>query len=735
MSAKNFHRFVKPPSGGSKETVTPHLYVSGVGDSLKTPIELIHAIFEPYGELDNEQPWGAIDYPEGRRYVFVSYKNMEDSEKAYADLGNGKSLEALGGGKLYIRYAERAVEKDSKRPTEAECTSATRDVQVPGLILVEQFLSENEEAHLLNLLDSSPWEEGLSRRVQHYGVPFNYRTLMLDYNRKVNPIPVEMSKVTQKMIDFASHKRLETSSPYAGETETGIEGTIAARGTEMPLLSLGQLTVNEYEPGQGIAAHIDTYNCFGPEIFVLSLGSGVTMNMVKRREDAGENAGAEEGGGEEDEEDVTVRGDGRKRKAVWLPPRSLLVLSGEARYSWSHSIPSRLTDKVNGQLHERSRRVSLTFREALLPNSKAEHVGASKVEIDHVFRVYDNIAVHWNHTRGKRKVHWSRVKAFLEALPPGSLLADIGSGDGKYFGLNPGVVCVGCDRSWNLLQVSSEPSHETLCCDIVRLPYRDSLFDATICVAVLHHLASKDRRVAAVRELVRITRAGGRVLIQAWAKEQEENSRLAFTEQDVLVPWRLQPRFYEDKDKGKGAESGDRGRDREEEGQGESEQSRAGPCMETETQPTTTSTTGTGATSRLPSSLQSPEGPCEHVQEDERGALVFQRYCHVYRKGELEDLCSGVPGALVEQAGWDKGNWFVVLRKEECLSAVMGLPVNPVQYAHPSFESRRDVDTGKQSSTSTSTSQGNNTNHLNRSLRSVSVNNRAKKDVGVKRES
>ena len=43
--------------------------------------------------------------------------------------------------------------------------------------------------------------------------------------------------------------------------------------------------------------------------------------------------------------------------------------------------------------------------------------------------VYDDIAVHWNHTRGKRKVHWARVKDFLEALPPGSLLADVGSGD------------------------------------------------------------------------------------------------------------------------------------------------------------------------------------------------------------------------------------------------------------------------------------------------------------------
>lgn len=677
----------------------------GLGDSLQTPLELINSIFEPYGELDQSLPGGPIDCPEGKRYVFVSYTNAADAERAYTDLGNGKPIKALNGGKLHIRYAERAAEEEMRGPSVAECTSATRDVKVPGLILVENFIGEEEAQYFWNLLDSeeAPWEEGLSRRVQHYGVPFNYRTLMLDYNRKVNPIPSEMGEVTQRMIDFASKKRLEASSSSSSPsttsesgTEAGAEeGKIAERAAGMPPLSLGQLTVNEYEPGQGIAAHIDTFNCLGPEIFVLSLGGGVTMNMVKRQEGEGEGKGEGEEGGTDPSEGSTGN-----RKAMWLPPRSLLLLSGEARYSWSHAIPSRLTDTVDGQVRERQRRISLTFREALLPNDQAEFVGASSVEVDHVFRVYDNIAVHWNHTRGKRKVHWNRVKTFLEGLPAGALLADIGSGDGKYFGINPGVVCVGCDRSWNLLRVSQEPSHETLCCDLVRLPYRDSLFDATICVAVLHHLASKDRRVAAVRELVRVTRPGGRVLIQAWAKEQEANSRLTFDDQDVLVPWRLQQRFFEGKDED---EDKDKGRD------------------------------GSGAAEALlPATLQSPEGPCQHVKEDEKGALVFQRYCHVYRRGELEDLCSSVPGACVEEAGWDRGNWFVMVRKQE--SALMDLPLNPKQWGHPSFVSRKDADTGKQQAAlhDPNSGQGNDLPLLH-GLKVVEVNNRAKKDVGVKR--
>ena len=45
------------------------------------------------------------------------------------------------------------------------------------------------------------------------------------------------------------------------------------------------------------------------------------------------------------------------------------------------------------------------------------------------------------------------------------------------------------------------------------------------------------------------------------------------------------------------------------------------------------------------------------------GELVYQRYCHVYKEGELEDLCSGIPGCRVLESGFDKGNWFVLFEK------------------------------------------------------------------------
>jgi hypothetical protein len=41
-----------------------------------------------------------------------------------------------------------------------------------------------------------------------------------------------------------------------------------------------------------------------------------------------------------------------------------MLFSGEGRYGWKHAIAGRKTDKVEGELKFRKRRVSLTFRTA-----------------------------------------------------------------------------------------------------------------------------------------------------------------------------------------------------------------------------------------------------------------------------------------------------------------------------------------------------------------------------------
>lgn len=317
------------------------------------------------------------------------------------------------------------------------------------------------------------------------------------------------------------------------------------------------------------------------------------------------------------------------KKQLYLPPRSLLILSGEARYKWSHGISQRKLDKVDGELLHRARRISLTFRQVIGPGPiPSGSLVSGDIEKEHVVKVYDAIAVHWNHTRGKRKVHWHRVKEFLESLPAGSFLADIGSGDGKYFGLNPNIVTIGCDRSLRLLEVSREQTHETFACDAVKIPFLSRSFDAVICIAVLHHLATIERRFAVINELVRIAKVHGTIFLQAWALEQGQDSKRNFATQDTMVPWKLNKRF---------------------------------------TEPRTDSST------QLPS--------------DQDEILVYDRYCHVYREGELEELCSRVPFCKIVDSGWDRGNWFVQLVKIDDVRLVD----NKIECTIPNFIPRKST--------------------------------------------
>ena len=146
------------------------------------------------------------------------------------------------------------------------------------------------------------------------------------------------------------------------------------------------------------------------------------------------------------------------KKLLYLPPRSLLLMSRDARYKWEHAIVTRMTDTHNGKVLPRQLRLSLTFRTARASDgaspmplvesaeyppvwgdqrSKLKVVATPDCERDHVHAVYDAIATQWHHTRGKRGVLWPGATEFLQKLPQGSIVADVGCGDGKVSSVVP----------------------------------------------------------------------------------------------------------------------------------------------------------------------------------------------------------------------------------------------------------------------------------------------------------
>lgn len=124
--------------------------------------------------------------------------------------------------------------------------------------------------------------------------------------------------------------------------------------------NLDQLTVNEYPPGVGLSPHIDTHSAFEDEIFSLSLAGPCIMEFRRYLEGSGQPDLSMSKGMNEENPENSIN---FLRRAVYLPPRSMLLLSGEARYSWLHYIPHHKVDNVKDNLIRRaSRRVSFTLR-------------------------------------------------------------------------------------------------------------------------------------------------------------------------------------------------------------------------------------------------------------------------------------------------------------------------------------------------------------------------------------
>uniref|UniRef100_A0A4W5KMQ0 Methyltransferase type 11 domain-containing protein n=1 Tax=Hucho hucho TaxID=62062 RepID=A0A4W5KMQ0_9TELE len=84
-----------------------------------------------------------------------------------------------------------------------------------------------------------------------------------------------------------------------------------------------------------------------------------------------------------------------------------------------------------------------------------------------------------------------RVCHFLSSLEPETILADVGSWNGKYLGINPEVIAVGCDRGSTLVQICSERGIQAFVSDALSVPLRSDTFDACISIAVIHHLSTQ----------------------------------------------------------------------------------------------------------------------------------------------------------------------------------------------------------------------------------------------------
>ncbi|KAL8732350.1 MAG: hypothetical protein Q9181_003979 [Wetmoreana brouardii] len=209
-------------------------------------------------------------------------------------------------------------------------TKILKETGVPGLVLHTDFVDHDEEQQILAFLNhpnTCTWRTDLKRRTMHFGGTYcmmRPRSAGPDQPKpeivQAPPMPPELNWLVQRMVDAQIYK-----------------------DDQRPQYCI----VNEYTGSLGISAHTENFQ-FGEPVVGLSLSSPCPIRFHELVEPF----------------DGSVRS-GKAAKAqktgrtvdVELPPRSLLVMTGQSRWKWQHEIVRTAKGRGPGW-----KRVSLTFR-------------------------------------------------------------------------------------------------------------------------------------------------------------------------------------------------------------------------------------------------------------------------------------------------------------------------------------------------------------------------------------
>lgn len=173
-----------------------------------------------------------------------------------------------------------------------------------------------------------------------------------------------------------------------------------------------------------------------------------------------------------------------------------------------------------------------------------------------LIETFDEIAPHFDITRYKP---WPESKKFISTVPKGSTVLDLGCGNGRnsIYLAKEDMNVIGIDFSRALMKIARNKiewkgllSHvKFLQGDISSLPLKNDCIDAVLFIATIHHLPTPEERFKSILEVRRCLKSGGRVLVSAWAQEQEKfrdelkkseaSNEEGFEYGDVFLPWKL----------------------------------------------------------------------------------------------------------------------------------------------------------------------------------------------------
>ena len=161
-------------------------------------------------------------------------------------------------------------------------------------------------------------------------------------------------------------------------------------------------------------------------------------------------------------------------------------------------------------------------------------------------QIWDNIASSWHHLRQKQ---FQPVRDFQERYKVKGKVLEIGCGNAR--NLIPfakkNIECYGIDFSQKMIEKAKEYSKKHNLkihlkkADMKNLPYNSEYFNFVLHIASLHHLKSEDELLQALKEVKRVLKKDGIILLTVWNKLQ---LKFLLKRKHTFIPWKTKGTKY-----------------------------------------------------------------------------------------------------------------------------------------------------------------------------------------------
>ncbi|MDD3292536.1 MAG: class I SAM-dependent methyltransferase [Candidatus Pacebacteria bacterium] len=165
----------------------------------------------------------------------------------------------------------------------------------------------------------------------------------------------------------------------------------------------------------------------------------------------------------------------------------------------------------------------------------------AKYILDKTKKDYNNIALKYSQVRSKE---WREMEFLFDRVDKNDKVLDLGCANGRFYPLfeKKEADYYGIDLSSNLIKIAKDkyPQARFSVGTGLEILFEDNFFDKIYSIAVLHHIPSEKLRKDFLKEINRVLKNKGLLILTVWNLKEKESKGIKnekLDQNDIFLSW------------------------------------------------------------------------------------------------------------------------------------------------------------------------------------------------------